>query len=72
MLVRFDKVKDTTDFVRKFKYVNRTKDVIIRNIEIQDNQVKCIISMRDDNMDFINMHPNYKNIKFKILDKDLI
>ena len=72
MIVRFDKVKDTTDFVRKFKKVNTENNVIMRDIEIQDNMVKCIISMRDDNVYLINMHPDYKNIKFKVLDRNKI
>ena len=72
MLIRFDKVKDTHDFVTKFIKVNDTKDVIIRDIIIQDNSVKCIISMRDDEIRHIKMHPKYKKVKFKILDRNLI
>ena len=72
MLIRFDKVKNTHDFVTKFIKVNDTKDVIMRDITIQDSSVKCIISMRNDDVNLIRMHPDYKKVKFKILDRNMI
>ena len=72
MIIRFDKVKDTHDFIQKFKKINDEKNVIIRDMIIQDNRVKCIISMRDDDVNHIKMHPEYRNVKYKILDRNKI
>ena len=72
MLIRFEKVKDTHDFVTKFIKVNDKNNVIMRDIIVQDNHVKCIISMRDDNPEYIKMPKEYKNVKFKVLDRNLI
>lgn len=72
MIVRFNKVKDTHDFVKKFKYANKESHVIMRDITIQDNCVKCIISMRDDDVGLINMHPDYRDVEFKVIDRNKI
>ena len=72
MIVRFEKVKDTHDFVQKFKKFNDERNVIIRDMIIQDSHVKCIISTRDDDANYIKMPPEYRNVKFKILDRNKI
>lgn len=72
MIIRFDRVKDTHDFVTKFKKVNDDRNVIMRDITIQDNCVRCVISMRDDDHNHILMPIEYKKIKYKIIDRNYI
>ena len=48
MIVRFLNVRDTHSFVNRFKKMNDNKNIIMRGIRIQDNNIKCILSARND------------------------
>ena len=69
MIVRFLNVKDTHSFVNRFKKMNDNKNIIMRGIRIQDNNIKCILSARND--DFDNMILP-ERVKIQIVDKDAI
>lgn len=72
MIVRFKQVKDKHDFINRFKKVNNKNNVIMRDITVMDSDIECVISMRNDKVEHIIMPIEYKNVKFKIIDRNKI
>ena len=72
MIVRFKNVKDKHHFVQCFKQVNDVNNVVMKDIVVMDNDIQCVISMRNDNVDYIKMPVQYKNIKYKLVDRNKI